>query len=176
MKTNKRIIYVLIVISAMFLALLSYLLYFNMFQADKIAANPYNRRQWDDEKYVTRGTIYDADALVLAESVSRDGGENERVYSQGRLYSHIIGYYSQLYGKSLLESEFDSYLLGKGDLSIFQGDKRRGFDLRGRIGYLCGGRFGDRQRMGQAVRGRPGRSAGTMPCNRGDGRNRGSPQ
>lgn len=129
MKTNKRIIYVLIVISAMFLALLSYLLYFNMFQADKIAANPYNRRQWDDEKYVTRGTIYDADGLVLAETVSRDGGENERVYSQGRLYSHIIGYYSQLYGKSLLESEFDSYLLGKGDLSIFQGDKRRGFDL-----------------------------------------------
>lgn len=113
----------------MFLALLTYLLYFNMFEAARISENPYNRRQWDDERFVTRGKIYDSDGLVLAETVSHDDGTSERVYSQGRLYSHIIGYYSQLYGKSLLEREYDSYLLGKGDLSIFSGDKRRGFDL-----------------------------------------------
>ena len=57
MNVNKRIIRVLIVISAMFLALLTYLLYFNMFESEKIAANPYNRRQWDEERYVTRGTV-----------------------------------------------------------------------------------------------------------------------
>ena len=128
MNVNKKIIRVLIIISALFLALLTYLLYFNLFRADTVSTNPYNRRQWDDERYVTRGTIYDKNGLVLAETVE-DGGNTRRVYSQGRLYSHIIGYCSQVYGKSLLEREYDSELLGKGDLDIFQGDKKKGFDL-----------------------------------------------
>lgn len=128
MNVNKKIIRVLIVISALFLALLTYLLYFNLFQADTVSTNPYNRRQWDDERYVTRGTIYDSCGLVLAETVE-DGEGTKRVYSQGRLYSHVIGYCSQVYGKSLLEREYDSELLGKGDLDLFQGDKKKGFDL-----------------------------------------------
>lgn len=128
MNTNSKIIKVLIVISGLFLALLTYLLYFNLFRADEVATNPYNRRQWDDEKYVTRGTIYDSQGLVLAETVE-DGDSSKRVYSQGKLYSHVIGYCSQVYGKSLLEREYDSQLLGKGDIDIFQGDKKKGFDL-----------------------------------------------
>lgn len=127
--TNKKIIRVLIVISALFLALLSYLLYFNMFEAESVATNPYNRRQWDDERYVTRGTIYDADGLVLAETTTDSEGNVRRKYTQGRLYSHVIGYYSKVYGKSLLEREYDGELLGKGDLDLFQGDKKKGFDL-----------------------------------------------
>ncbi len=127
--TNKKIIRVLIVISALFLALLTYLMYFNMFQAETVATNPYNRRQWDDERYVTRGTIYDTNGLVLAETVEDNDGNAVRKYSQGRIYSHVIGYCSQVYGKSLLEREFDRELLGKGDIDIFQGDKKKGFDL-----------------------------------------------
>lgn len=129
MKNNKRIIHVLVVVSAMFLALLTYLMYFNMFKAEDVASNPYNRRQWDDERFVTRGTIYDSNGLVLAETVTDDNGNTKRVYSQGKLYSHVIGYYSQVYGKSLIEKEFDGYLLGKGDISLFPGDKKKGFDL-----------------------------------------------
>ncbi len=128
MNVNKKIIRVLIVISALFLALLTYLLYFNLFQADNVSTNPYNRRQWDDERYVTRGTIYDKNGLVLAETVE-NGDTIQRVYPQGRLYSHVIGYCSQVYGKSLLEREYDGELLGKGDLDLFQGDKKKGFDL-----------------------------------------------
>ena len=113
MNSNRKIIRVLVVVSVLFLALLSYLLYFNMFEAKSVATNPYNRRQWDDERYVTRGTIYDSDGVVLAETVGT--GENiKREYPYGRLYSHVIGYCSQVYGKSLLEREFDSELLGKG--------------------------------------------------------------
>ncbi len=134
MKTNRRIIRVLIVVSALFLALLSYLLYFNMFEAERVSTNPYNRRQWDDERYVTRGTIYDADGLVLAETVETESGGVMRKYPQGRIYSHVIGYCSQVYGKSLLEREYDSELLGKGDLDLFQGDKKKGFDLNLTIG------------------------------------------
>ncbi len=129
MKTNKRIIRVLVVISALFLALLSYLMYFNMFQAEKVSVNPYNRRQWDDERYITRGAIYDSSGIVLAETIDDGNGNSVRKYPFGKLYSHVIGYCSQVYGKSLLEMEYDSELLGKGDLDLFQGDKKRGFDL-----------------------------------------------
>ncbi len=127
--TNKKIIRVLIAISALFLALLSYLLYFNMFQAEAVATNPYNRRQWDDERYITRGSIFDSEGIVLAETIEDKSGKVSRNYPQGRLYSHVIGYCSQVYGKSLLERSFDSQLLGKGDFDIFQGDKKRGFDI-----------------------------------------------
>ncbi len=127
--TNKRIIRVLIVISTLFLALLTYLMYFNMFQAETVATNPYNRRQWDDEKYINRGNIFDADGLVLAETVEDENGDSVRKYSQGRVYSHVIGYCSQIYGKSLLERAYDGELLGKGDIDLFIGDKKQGFDL-----------------------------------------------
>lgn len=127
--TNKKIIRVLIVISALFLALLTYLLYFNMFEAESVATNPYNRRQWDDERYVTRGSIYDSEGVVLAETVTDSDGTSRREYPEGRVYSHVIGYYSQVYGKSLLERAYDSELLGRGDLGLFQGDKKKGFDL-----------------------------------------------
>ncbi len=128
MNVNKKIIHVLIVVSALFLALLTYLLYFNMFEAEKVSTHPYNRRQWDEERYVTRGKIYDKNGLLLAETVD-DGNNIRRVYSQGRLYSHVIGYCSQIYGKNLLEREFDRELLGKDNIDFFQGDKKKGFDL-----------------------------------------------
>ena len=127
--TNKKIIRVLIVISALFLSLLTYLLYFNMFEAERVSVNPYNRRQWDDERYVIRGSIYDSEGIVLAETITDQDGNSVRKYPEGKLYSHVIGYYSQVYGKSLLEQEYDSELLGKGDIGLFHGSKRKGFDL-----------------------------------------------
>ncbi|MBQ2932450.1 MAG: peptidoglycan glycosyltransferase [Clostridia bacterium] len=127
--TNKKIIRVLIVISALFLGLLTHLLYFNMFEAESVATNPYNRRQWDDERYVTRGSIYDSNGVVLAETTTDDDGNTAREYPEGRIYSHVIGYYSKVYGKSLLERKYDAELSGKGDIGLFQGDKKRGFDL-----------------------------------------------
>lgn len=129
MKNNKRIIHLLVLISTLFLALLSYLLYFNLFVADKISSNPYNMRQWDDEKSVVRGNIYDSNGLLLAETVRTESGEMKRYYPEKNLYSHVIGYYSKVYGKSLIEREFDNMLLGKGDISLNIGDIKRGFDV-----------------------------------------------
>lgn len=125
---NKRIIHVLVVVCLMFLSLVTYLLYFNMFEAEKVASNPYNKRQWEDEKFVKRGSIYDRDGVLLAETVA-DGDSRIRKYPKGRLYSHIIGYYSRTYGKSQLEMSHDKDLLGQGDISISFGTLRSGYDL-----------------------------------------------
>lgn len=129
MNDKKRIIHLLILISTMFLGLLTYLLYINMFEAETIASNPYNMRQWDEELSVHRGDIYDRNGVVLAETEKNDDGTTTRVYPEKNLYSHVIGYYSRVYGKSLLEREFDSMLNGKGDMSLTLSDMKMGFNL-----------------------------------------------
>lgn len=128
MNPNKRMIRVLIAVCLMFLSLVTYLLYFNMFEAKKVAANPYNKRQWEDEKFVKRGNIYDSDGLLLAET-EVNGDERIRRYPKGKLYSHIIGYCSRTYGKSQLEMTYDKQLLGQGDISISFHELRAGYDL-----------------------------------------------
>ena len=128
MQNNKKIIRVLVVVSIMFLALVSYLLYFNMFSAEKVASNPYNKRQWEDERFVKRGSIYDRDGEVLAETII-DGDSRTWSYPKGHLYSHIIGYYSRVYGKSQLEMKYDKQLLGHGDINITFNELRSGYDL-----------------------------------------------
>lgn len=125
---NKKIIHVLVIVCLMFLSLVTYLLYFNMFEAEKVSSNPYNKRQWEDEKFVKRGNIYDRDGVLLAETTI-NGDSRTRKYPKGRLYSHIIGYYSRTYGKSQLEMSYDKQLLGHGDISITFGELRSGYDL-----------------------------------------------
>ena len=126
---NKKIIHTFILISAAFLALLSYLLYFNLFKAEKVSSNPYNMRQWDDERMVDRGNIYDSQGILLAENIKNSDGSTTRRYPEKNLYSHVIGYYSKIYGKSLLEREFDSMLNGKGSISLNINDIKKGYNL-----------------------------------------------
>ncbi|MEG2583424.1 MAG: penicillin-binding transpeptidase domain-containing protein [Oscillospiraceae bacterium] len=128
MNTNKKIIRVLIVVSLLFLSLVTYLLYFNMFKAEDVATNSYNKRQWEDEKFVKRGSIFDYDGELLAETVI-DGDKRTRRYMKNNLYSHVIGYYSKVYGKSQLEMTYDAELLGKGDMSISFNEIRSGHNL-----------------------------------------------
>lgn len=128
MNPNKKIIRVLVVVCAMFLSLVTYLLYFNMFKAEEVATNPYNKRQWEDEKFVKRGNIFDRDGVLLAET-EVSGDERIRKYPKGRLYSHVIGYCSRTYGKSQLEMNYDKQLLGQGDIAISFNELRSGYDL-----------------------------------------------
>ena len=125
MSINKRIIIALIFISALFLSLITYLAYFNLFHARDVFGNTYNRRSLG----IVRGSIYSADGVLLAETVEDDSGNNVRRYPHGRLYSAVIGYSSPLYGRTQLETTFDSTLMGRGGTNITLGDVRRGFDL-----------------------------------------------
>lgn len=125
---KQRMIHVLVAVCLMFLSLVTYLLYFNMFEAEEVASNPYNKRQWEDEKFVKRGNIYDRDGVLLAETLV-DGDSRTRNYPKGNLYSHLIGYYSRVYGKSQLEMAYDKELLGHGDITINFNELRSGYDL-----------------------------------------------
>jgi len=113
---ERRTIYVLVFVSSLFLILVGYLTYFELFQKDRIVSNPYNRRQYEIEEKTLRGSVYDSKGNVLAKSEIIDGVQ-QREYPYGPMYSHVIGYSSKKYGKSLIEAKFNNYLLGINDSS-----------------------------------------------------------
>ena len=95
----------------MFFVLIGYLTFFQLFRSSKLTSNPYNKRQLEMENSILRGSIYDRNGVLLASSKITKNGQ-QRVYQYGPLYSQVIGYDSKVYGKSLLESTYNSYLLG----------------------------------------------------------------
>jgi peptidoglycan glycosyltransferase len=84
--------------------------YFQVFRAEKIKQNSYNKRLWINEENIVRGSILDRNGTVLAYS-EKQGDEIKRYYKYGRLYSHIIGYSYREYGKAGLELTYNSQLL-----------------------------------------------------------------
>ena len=75
-----------------------------------------------------RGEIYSQDGVLLAET-EIDGDARIRKYPKGRLYSHIIGYCSQVYGKTQLEMSHDDDLIGKGTISLTLNEIKHGNNL-----------------------------------------------
>lgn len=110
MKLNKRIITVMVAVLALFLVLVIYLTYFTVFQAPDIVNSTYNQRIWEKEEKVLRGTIYDRNGTILAES-ENEGGKQKRIYPFDKLYAHTIGYNNRTYGKTNIELKFNGYLL-----------------------------------------------------------------
>lgn len=109
-KETKRIILVLIGFCLLFIGLIVYISYFQVFKASKIKDNSYNKRLWINENLTLRGSILDRNGKVLA--FSEEDGENyNRHYNYGRLYSHIIGYSYREYGKTGLELKYNNILL-----------------------------------------------------------------
>lgn len=111
MKSNKKIVHVIILVSVLFLSIIVYLTYIQIFRAEKMAQNPYNKRQWIREDETIRGSIYDRNGVLLAETKVLEDKTMKRLYNYNNLYSHIIGYSSRQYGRAGLESYYNKELL-----------------------------------------------------------------
>ncbi len=120
MRTNRKIIYTLVFMSILFLSLMVYLTYFTLFQAEKVADNEYNKRFWAYEDDVLRGDIVDRNGMILAKSEFVDD-KQVRIYPYNDLYCHIIGYNSQVYGRTQLELKYNDHLLGRSRLADVMG-------------------------------------------------------
>ncbi|MBS4534326.1 peptidoglycan glycosyltransferase [Clostridium sp. D2Q-14] len=108
-KEQKRIIKVLFLLSILFISLIVYLTYFELFRAEEVKNSSYNKRPANDE-YVLRGSIYDRNKTLLAYSTKSNDDAQVRNYEYNNLYSHIIGYYDNIYGQSGLEKSYNSAL------------------------------------------------------------------
>jgi peptidoglycan glycosyltransferase len=106
---------------ACFLAVAVNLTWIQIFGAERISENAYNKRRLVEEYSVLRGDISTADGEVIARSV--DTGEQyryQREYPFGELYSAVTGYDSWRFGRSGLEKKFNRDLLGKSSGQSFK--------------------------------------------------------
>lgn len=109
-KENKRVLMLLVLFLISFIGLIVYISYFQVFLAEGIKNNSYNKRLWINEENVLRGSIVDREGRILVYSEKKDN-TNNRFYKYGSLYSHTIGYSYREYGKAGLELEYNNVLL-----------------------------------------------------------------
>jgi peptidoglycan glycosyltransferase len=112
MNENKRIIKAFLILGALFVLLIGYLSYFELFLKADVVQNPYNRRIWEVDTGRVRGPITDRNGVVLAYSEADGEGLVKRIYPFKNLYSHVIGYHSPLYGNHQLEATYQNDLSG----------------------------------------------------------------
>jgi peptidoglycan glycosyltransferase len=114
---NRQIRRVAVVVLVAFLALLAAPLYWQVLAADRLANDPRNTRVLIKEYSIERGPIVLADRKEVATSVrSRQRGdplEFVRQYPEGERYGMVTGFYSLVFGRTLAEQEFNSFLLGR---------------------------------------------------------------
>lgn len=110
-KRKKSRIYLVISygFAALFILLIGYIVYFNVYLKDDVLKSSYNKRQDSKAEYVVRGSIESADGNILARTDVDGDGNESRVYPYGRLFAHVVGYVNN--GKSGLESEENYTLL-----------------------------------------------------------------
>ncbi len=101
---------VMIVFLFCFVALISYIAYFQVFSAPNIAEQQGNQRLWARRNEVLRGTIYDKNKNPLTTSARVDALTQKRTYVNGDLYVHALGYVDPRYGLTGLEASYDSEL------------------------------------------------------------------
>jgi cell division protein FtsI/penicillin-binding protein 2 len=101
---------VMVVFLFCFVALISYIAYFQVFSAPKIAEQQGNQRLWARRNEVLRGTIYDRNKNPLTTSAKVDALTQKRTYISGDLYVHALGYVDPRYGLTGLEENYDAEL------------------------------------------------------------------
>ena len=114
--TNKKITWLLAIISVMFLSIIIYLTAFDLVNHDKYAVDISTER----ENYVVRGKIYDRNKTLLANSTGIGAGQ-KREYPYKNLYAHIIGYKSDTSGSNDIEKFYNSDLMGKSSAPLVGG-------------------------------------------------------
>lgn len=91
--------------------------YFELYGKESLMANSYNRRLKAYEAGIIRGQILDRNGEILATTKVNEGVKT-RSYPYKNLYAHVIGYNSDIYGKTLLEAQYNDTLLGLNALGI----------------------------------------------------------
>lgn len=137
--TNREFAVIAYLFLGLFLALIVYLTYFQVFKSEDIINNAYNKRQEKFAQSIIRGNILSADGKVIAETkVSSDGTET-RDYPYSRMFAHVVGYCDN--GKTGIESLANFNLLRSHSFILdrikneFSNEKNQGDDVITTLNY-----------------------------------------
>ena len=92
-----------------FVSLVAYMGYFNIWERDDILSSPYNSRQNQAQDRIVRGSILSADGQTLAYTQTDSEGNETRIYPYGNMFAHVVGYVSN--GKNGVEALANSSLM-----------------------------------------------------------------
>lgn len=111
---NHQVKVLLVVLVVCLLCVVINLTWIQIFGAEGISGNAFNKRRLVEEYSIERGDIISADGQDLARSI--DTGREyrfQREYPTGELFADITGYDSWRYGRTGLEKTFNKELLGE---------------------------------------------------------------
>lgn len=110
---EKGIKKLVIFFSICFFSIIGYLTYFNIFTADKIVTDSTNQRLAIYDNEYIRGSILDRNGKPIVTSKRNEKGTQDRIYTNGEMYAHVIGYNSYKYGKTGVELQYNDILQGR---------------------------------------------------------------
>ncbi|HAM14551.1 MAG TPA: peptidoglycan glycosyltransferase [Eggerthellaceae bacterium] len=109
---GKRLTTSIIILATLFVLLVANLTLIMVVQAKEYQTMPGNNHTMAKQASIKRGSISTYDGTILAQSVQGEDGSYVRDYPAGDLASQVVGYYSEQYGTSGIESSFNDTLTG----------------------------------------------------------------
>jgi penicillin-binding protein A len=134
---NGRITHLFGLVVLLFAVLIGFTTYWAVVDSGSLEANRANKRPLLEQQRIRRGLIIARDGTVLARNRVTGRGANRfysRLYPEGDLFPHVVGYNFVTRGNSGLERKYDDDLTGKADefetiLDELRGKQREGDDL-----------------------------------------------
>lgn len=99
---NQEFAVITYIFLGIFLLMMGYFVYFQVFRSEDVINSPYNKRQDTFAEHVVRGEILSADEKTLAQTIVNEDGSETRYYPYGNMFAHAVGY--DVNGKSGIES------------------------------------------------------------------------
>ena len=138
---NKEFLVIMYLFLGLFLAMMVYFVYFQVYKSEAFINSPYNSLQDLFSEHVVRGDILSADGEVLATTKVNDDGTEHRDYPYGRMFSHAVGY--AVNGKAGLENQENFSMLRSHEFILTRvADDLAGGSLRSLCGPHAGGAGG----------------------------------
>lgn len=127
---NRQILQMAILVAACFLALIIYLIKFQVVDSGDIITNSYNKRLSTYGENMIKGTIYSSNGKELAVTEVDEDGNKTRNYPYDKMFAHVVGY--DINGKAGLESKCNYQLFTSNAnpfamlFNLMQGEENQG--------------------------------------------------
>jgi peptidoglycan glycosyltransferase len=131
--TGKAYVFASYLFLFLFVAMIAYMVYFQVNESEQLLQSPYNNRLTVQQKNTIRGALLANDGSILAQTVNDENGNEVRVYNYGSLFAQTVGYTD--YGNAGLEATQNYILMDSSEtiLDHISGDltdrKRQGDDI-----------------------------------------------
>jgi peptidoglycan glycosyltransferase len=110
---GKRLTLLVTGFACLFALLIGNLTWHTVINAEAVQKDALNNHTLERNANIQRGAILSSDGVVLARSEKDENERWQRVYPEGSLASHLVGYTSPIFGSAGVESTYADVLAGR---------------------------------------------------------------